>query len=64
MKIVVNLDVCVGAGNCAALASDFFVQDEATGLVTLLERVVMDSDIELIEEAVLRCPSRALKLER
>lgn len=64
MKIIANLEACVGAGNCASLADGFFIQDEATGLVRVKDRAVTAADVELLEEAVLRCPSRALRLER
>jgi ferredoxin len=61
MKIDVDRDVCVGAGQCAVIAPQLFDQGEDDGLVVLL-RQPGQGDEKQLAEAVSLCPSRALRL--
>jgi ferredoxin len=61
MKIVADVDACIGAGQCALVAGELFDQDDA-GIV-----VVLDEDPSPDQEASARraaslCPARAIAL--
>jgi ferredoxin len=62
MKVVADLDVCIGAGVCVLTAPDVFDQDGEDGLVRLLVDPV-PADLERdSREAVDLCPSAALSI--
>jgi ferredoxin len=62
MKVVADLDVCIGAGNCVHTAPDVFDQSPDDGTVRLLVDVVPAEDAALVREAVDLCPSAALSI--
>lgn len=64
LRIIVDRSCCVGAGQCAMLAGTLFAQDEADGLVVLLNDAPCLGDQAIAEAAELACPSRAIRLER
>ncbi len=61
MRILTDIDKCVGAGQCAYSAPRFFDQDE-DGIVTLLDRSPDPDQFRLVRAAVDQCPSGALAL--
>jgi ferredoxin len=59
MRVSVDEDLCIGAGNCVLTAPDVFDQGEE-GFVVLLDDDPpreLDEDVRL---AALRCPARAI----
>jgi len=60
MKITVDRNRCVGAGNCAMAAAELFEQDETNGRVVLLQSEPAQEKADMAEEAELMCPSRAI----
>ena len=62
MRIVADTGVCVGSGMCALTVPELFDQSDEDGTVVLLQPGLRDSQAEAAEEAVLRCPSGALRL--
>ena len=62
MKIVADLERCIGAGQCVANAERFFTQNEDTGQVVIRVPTVTEADREEVELAVYACPTRALSL--
>ncbi|OCC14044.1 ferredoxin [Streptomyces sp. PTY087I2] len=62
MRIQVNQDVCVGAGQCVIAARTVFDQDEHDGLVVLLHAEPPHTELESVREAVHRCPAGAIEL--
>ena len=60
MKVTVDLDRCIGSGQCAVLAPEVFDQDERTGSVILLEAEPADGARNSVEEAVRTCPRVAI----
>ncbi|MEU5214499.1 ferredoxin [Streptomyces sp. NPDC020742] len=64
MRIAIDRDKCVGAGQCVLAADAVFEQDEWDGRVTL--RVVNPSEdlTEAVTEAEHLCPSRAISVDR
>lgn len=62
MKIVADLERCIGAGQCVANAQRFFTQDEDTGLVVIRIPDVTEEERQEAELAIYACPTRALSL--
>ncbi|SDS17879.1 ferredoxin [Jiangella sp. DSM 45060] len=62
MKIIVEIDRCVGGGQCVMAAPDVFDQDD-DGLAVLLDDdppASMSDDVQL---AARLCPARAILVE-
>ncbi len=63
MKVVADLDTCMGYANCVIGADDYFDLSESDGVVEIKREVVDDSDLSRVTLAVNSCPMKALKLE-
>jgi ferredoxin len=61
-RIGVYHERCIGAGNCAEVAPDYFDQDPVDGTVVVLQEQVVDGDQDEVEEAVDICPVAAIFL--
>jgi ferredoxin len=59
-KILVDRDICYGAGECVKVAPQAFELDDE-GFVSLLDPDSVGA--ELLRQAVQKCPSGALSLE-
>jgi ferredoxin len=62
MRVVADIEVCIGAGNCVHTAPKVFDQSAEDGTVRLLVDVVPDEDAAFVREAVDLCPSAALSI--
>jgi len=61
MRVEVDLDKCTGHGICESIAEDVFeVQDNGTVLIHESERPELDRD--RMQQAVMQCPTAALRL--
>lgn len=60
MKVRVDRDLCIGIGNCVALASTVFVLDEENKAIVLDPSSVDD---DTIFEAAESCPEDAIIVE-
>ncbi|WP_197380278.1 ferredoxin [Mycolicibacterium mengxianglii] len=63
MKVIVEQDKCVSAGNCVAHAPQVFDQDEDDGSVILLEAAPADDLAAAVREAATACPALAIHVE-
>lgn len=63
LRIVADLDVCIGAGVCVMTAPKVFDQGDDDGLVRLLVDPVPHDQQAAARDAVELCPSGALSLE-
>jgi ferredoxin len=63
MKVVADLDVCIGAGMCVLTAPAVFDQSADDGSVRVLVDAVPAGEARLVREAVDLCPSAALEIE-
>lgn len=61
MRIDVDRDACISAGNCVMSAPEVFDQDD-DGIVVLLADPVPDDEQDHAREAVKLCPAQALKV--
>jgi ferredoxin len=62
VRIVIDLDRCMGTGVCILAAPKVFDQSAEDGRVFVLENVETEQHLAAIREAVAACPSRALSL--
>jgi ferredoxin len=62
MKVIADLEVCIGAGVCVLTAPDVFDQGVDDGLVRVLVEEVPATEERVVREAVDLCPSAALSI--
>jgi ferredoxin len=62
MKVVVDKDKCVGAGQCVITASDVFDQDEDDATVILLQENPAPELYEEVRQAASLCPALAIQV--
>lgn len=62
MKVSVEADKCVAAGQCVLLAPDVFDQREEDGVVVLLDETPGPEHHDAVREAALVCPAAAIDL--
>ena len=60
MLIEVDRDACCGSGNCVRTAPTVFDQDDAVGLVLLLEPQPPQDVHDLVRRAEYLCPAAAI----
>ncbi|KAA9159589.1 ferredoxin [Amycolatopsis acidicola] len=63
MKISVEQDLCVAAGQCAAAAPDVFDQRDEDGIVVLLAPEAPAGAEEGVRTAAAVCPAQAIRLQ-
>ncbi|MER5195741.1 MULTISPECIES: ferredoxin [unclassified Streptomyces] len=63
MKVVVDEEKCVAAGQCVAAAMDVFDQREDDGIVVLLDESPPAELAEDVRNAAAVCPALAIRLE-
>lgn len=61
MDILINKDVCIGAGQCALTAPDVFTQDD-DGFSELVPGGEDGAGSPLVREAARSCPVGAIKV--
>ncbi|BCI51285.1 ferredoxin [Mycolicibacterium litorale] len=61
MRIDVDRDACISAGNCVMSAPEVFDQDD-DGIVVLLADPVPEAEFDRARQAVTLCPAAALRL--
>ncbi|MFP5068655.1 ferredoxin [Pseudonocardia nantongensis] len=59
MRVTVDKDLCIGAGQCVVTAPDVFDQDD-DGIVELLTDDPAESDRDAVKEAEHVCPARVI----
>jgi ferredoxin len=62
MKVSVEADKCVAAGQCVLLAPDVFDQCEEDGVVVLLDETPGSEHHGAVREAASVCPAAAIDL--
>lgn len=63
MKCVVDYDKCTGLALCESLAPEFFEMNDDGDLV-LLRADISEDELQVVEQAVVACPTEALSIER
>ncbi|MFI5522274.1 ferredoxin [Streptomyces platensis] len=62
MKIVIDEDRCVGAGQCVLAAEAVFDQRDEDGMVVLLDAAPPRELLDRVEDAAARCPTLAIEV--
>ena len=62
MKVTVDKDMCIGAGQCVVTAPDVFDQDD-DGFVEVLNENPGEGDAEAARDAAHVCPARVITVE-
>jgi ferredoxin len=62
MKIEIDQDKCVAAGQCVLAAFDVFDQRDDDGIVVLLDAAPPEAQYEAVREAAQLCPALAITL--
>ena len=62
MKIEIDPDKCIGAGQCVLAAPDLFSQDETTGLAIAPGRIENPDLFDRARDAERACPARAIRI--
>ena len=63
MKVIVEVEKCVASGQCVVSAPDVFDQREEDGMVVLLAETPADAVVDDVQDAIMLCPARAIRLE-
>ena len=62
LRVDVDRDVCIGAGNCVLTVETVFDQDPEDGRVRLLIGTAPPGGEELVRRAAYLCPSGAITI--
>lgn len=62
LRVEVQPEICVGAGQCALVASAVFDQRDEDGVVVLLHSEPPAGEHDSVREAAGLCPSGAIRL--
>ncbi|MFD4985478.1 ferredoxin [Streptomyces sp. NPDC058374] len=62
MRVSVDRDLCVGAGQCVLSAEGVFDQDGDDGLVVLRDSGPSPAEWDAVRDAADRCPAGAITL--
>jgi ferredoxin len=63
MKIILDEDTCIGAGQCVLAAPDAFDQRDEDGIAVLLTETPTPESYDAVREAAVRCPALAIRIE-
>ena len=63
MKVVIDEDKCVAAGQCVAAAAEVFDQRDEDGIVVLLNENPSAEQAEDVRQAAAVCPAMAISIE-
>jgi ferredoxin len=63
VRVVVDFEKCVGAGNCVAAAPAVFDQQDDDGLVLVLDETPPSAEHEAARRAGRLCPANAITIE-
>ena len=63
MRVAVDQDKCVAAGQCVAAAPDVFDQRDEDGVVVLLNEHPSAEQTEGARQAAAACPAQAIYIE-
>jgi ferredoxin len=61
MRIILDPERCTGLGLCEAAAPDVF-EVQPDGSLTILDETPAEEAREAVEDAILSCPTEALRL--
>jgi ferredoxin len=63
MRVAVDQDRCIAAGQCVAAAPDVFDQRDEDGVVELVKAVPHAADEDAVRRAAGVCPALAIQIQ-
>jgi len=63
MRVVIDQDKCVAAGQCVAAAMEVFDQREEDGIVVLLDEFPSADLVDDVQQAAAVCPALAITIQ-
>jgi ferredoxin len=63
VRVVIDVDKCVAAGQCVVAAGDVFDQRDEDGIAVLIDENPPESEAANVREAIALCPARAIWLD-
>jgi ferredoxin len=63
VRVIVDTEKCIAAGSCVMADPDVFDQNEADGIVVLLNEHPSADHLEAVRNAARVCPSMAITVE-
>jgi ferredoxin len=63
LKISIDQDKCVAAGQCVAAAPEIFDQRDEDGIVVLLSTTAPPGTEDRVQHAATVCPAQVIQLE-
>jgi len=63
MKVTVDQDKCVSAGQCVAAAPDVFDQRDEDGVVVLVKTTPDAAEEDDVRQAATACPALAIQVQ-
>ena len=63
MRIILDEETCIGAGQCVLAAPDVFDQRDEDGIAVLLQENPGEDQRGAVEEAAIRCPALSIRIE-
>jgi ferredoxin len=63
MRIILDEETCIGAGQCVLAAPDVFDQRDEDGIAVLLDEAPGEEQRAAVADAAVRCPALAIRLE-
>jgi ferredoxin len=63
MKVTIDRDRCIGAGQCVMNVPEVFDQDEDSGTVVLLQEAPAAALRDEVKRAVRSCPARVIDID-
>ena len=64
MKVLLDEEKCVGAGQCVLAAEDVFDQRDSDGIAVLLDEYPDQGKLGAVETAAQLCPAQAIRVEK
>ena len=63
MRIILDEETCIGAGQCVLAAPDVFDQRDEDGIAILLVDEPGEDQRAAVEDAAIRCPALAIQIQ-